>query len=149
MDLENVESMVQDTPVQDNPVQEKPVPDGWEKRQCLSSGCFYYVNPLTKHWQWEHPGKQTAQQNMEMMKQFRQRMMHQLNEMKKEMDSMNKKMNENMRTLRGETQSMGLNLQAGTKGIMAIARDETRTAGEIMATPRAGTNELGGECNGC
>ena len=34
-----------------------------------------------------------------------------LNKMKKEMDSMNKKMDENMRTLWGETQSMGLNLQ--------------------------------------
>ena len=42
------------------------------------------------------------------------------------------KMDENMRTMWGETQSVGQCLQAG-----------------IMATPRAGTNELGGECDGC
>ena len=43
--------------------------------------------------------------------------------------------------MRGEMQNMGQGLQAG---IEAILCDETRTAGEIMATPRAGTNELGG-----
>ena len=40
---------------------------------------------------------------------------------------MNDKLEANMRILRGETQSVGQCLQAG-----------------IMATPRAGTNELGG-----
>ena len=45
-----------------------------------------------------------------------------------------------MEEMRGEMQNMGRGLQAG---IMAMARDETQTAG-IMATPRAGTSELGG-----
>ena len=44
---------------------------------------------------------------------------------------------------------MGLNLRAGQKAIMAVARYETRNMGQclqagIMATPRAGANELGG-----
>ena len=46
-----------------------------------------------------------------------------------------------MEEMRGEMQQIGRGLQAG---IMALACDETRTAGEKMATPRAGTNELGG-----
>ena len=46
-----------------------------------------------------------------------------------------------MKEMRGEMQNMGRGLQAG---IMALACDETRTAGEKMATPRAGTSELGG-----
>ena len=52
-----------------------------------------------------------------------------------------KEMREEMKGMRGEMQQMGRGLQAG---IMAMARDETRTAGEKMATPRAETNELGG-----
>ena len=47
---------------------------------------------------------------------------------------------EEMREMRGEMQNMGRGLQAG---IMAMARDETQTAG-IMATPRAGKSELRG-----
>ena len=49
-----------------------------------------------------------------------------------------------MQTLRGEMQNIGRSLQAGTKGIMAIARDETRTTEHKMAAPRVGANELGG-----
>ena len=67
-------------------------------------------------------------------------------QMKNEMDGMNANMNKKMKEMRGEMQKMGHGLQAG---IMALAYDETRTAGEKMAPPRAGTNELGGECNGC
>ena len=48
---------------------------------------------------------------------------------------------EEMREMRGEMQNMGRGLQAG---IEAMLCDETRTAGEKMAPPRAGTNELGG-----
>ena len=44
-----------------------------------------------------------------------------------------------MRTLRGETQSVGRGLQAG---IMSIAGDETLTTEHKMAAPRAGANEL-------
>ena len=61
-------------------------------------------------------------------------------ELKKEI---NNKMDTNankMEEMRGEMQQMGRGLQAG---IEAILCDETRTAGEIMATPRVGTNELG------
>ena len=47
--------------------------------------------------------------------------------MENKMDRMNKKMDENMRTLRGETWQVGQCLQAG-----------------IMATPHAATNELEG-----
>ena len=80
---------------------------------------------------------------MEMMKQFTQRMMHQLNEM-------NKKMDENMRTLRGETQSLGLDLQAGQKATVAIARDEARTVECRMAAPRGGDSEPArGGCELC
>jgi len=63
----------------------------------------------------------------------------------------NDRMDANMQTLRGEMQDMGLNLQAGQKavsmgirGIMAIARGETRTVEHKMAVPRVGANELGG-----
>ena len=57
---------------------------------------------------------------------------------------MNNKMDGNtnkMEEMRGEMQNMGRGLQAG---IMALACDETRTAGEKSETPRAGPNELGG-----
>ena len=46
-----------------------------------------------------------------------------------------------MEEMRGEMQKIGRGLQAGIK---AIVCSETRTAGEKMATPRAGTNELKG-----
>uniref|UniRef100_A0A8C4QAI4 WW domain-containing protein n=1 Tax=Eptatretus burgeri TaxID=7764 RepID=A0A8C4QAI4_EPTBU len=46
--------------VQDTTMQEKPVPEGWKKWQCRSSGYFYYFNPLTNHWQWQHSGQETA-----------------------------------------------------------------------------------------
>ena len=59
--------------------------------------------------------------------------------MKNEMEANTKRreantngMREEMREMRGEMRQMGQCLQAG-----------------IMATPRAGTNKLGGECNGC
>ena len=68
--------------------------------------------------------------------------------MNKKMDTnaqqMENKMDGNtnrMKEMWGEMQNMGRGLQAG---IMAMARDETRTAGEKMAPSRAGTNELGG-----
>ena len=64
-------------------------------------------------------------------------------EMKEEMKT---NMDANMQTLWGEMQKMGRGLQAG---IVALACNETRTAGEKMATPCAGTNELGRACNGC
>ena len=48
------------------------------------------------------------------------------------------------------TKAFKSDMQGQQAGIMAMARDETRTAGEEMATPRAGTNELReGGCNGC
>ena len=59
-------------------------------------------------------------------------------EINKKMDGntngMKDEMKEEMEKMRGEMRQMGQCLQAG-----------------IMATPRAGTNELGGggECNGC
>ena len=56
------------------------------------------------------------------------------------MDGNTNGMKEEMREMRGEMQNMGRGLQAG---IMAMARDKTRTAG-IMAPPRAGMNELKG-----
>jgi len=46
-----------------------------------------------------------------------------------------------MRTQRGETQSLGLDLQAGQKASMAIARDEARTVECRMAAPRGGDSE--------
>ena len=86
--------------------------------------------------------------------------------MRKQMEAntneMKNGMKDEMKTMRGEMQRMGLNLRASQKAIMAVARDQTRNmgrglqagikamAGELkMATPRAVTNELGGECNGC
>ena len=63
-------------------------------------------------------------------------------QMKNEMDGMNANMNKKMEEGRGEMQKMGHGLQAG---IMAFASDEMWTAGrKKMATPHAGTNELGG-----
>ena len=53
-------------------------------------------------------------------------------------------MKNEMKEMRGEMQRMGLNLQAGQKAIMAIARDETRAVELKMATPRAGASELRG-----
>ena len=56
------------------------------------------------------------------------------------MAELNRNMNAHTQTLREEMQQMGRGLQAGMK---AIACSETRTTEGIMATPRAGTNELG------
>ena len=61
--------------------------------------------------------------------------------MEDKMDTNTNKLREEMKEMRGEMQKMGHGLQAG---IMALAYDETRTAREKMAAPRAGTNELGG-----
>ena len=72
-------------------------------------------------------------------------MKEEINGMKHKMDTNTNKikndMKDEMKKMRGEMQSMAVGLQVG---MMAMARDETRTAGEKMATPRAGTNELGG-----
>ena len=46
--------------------------------------------------------------------------------------------------MRGEMQQIGRGLQVGIKSIVC---SETRTAGEKMATPRAGTNELKGSAS--
>ena len=56
--------------------------------------------------------------------------------------------------MRGETQQMGKEMKNDIKEEMREMRGEMRQMGRclqafIMATPRAGTNELGGECNGC
>ena len=61
--------------------------------------------------------------------------------MKEEIKSNTNGMKEEMKKMRGEMQKMGHGLQAG---IMALAYDETRTAREKMAAPRAGTGELKG-----
>ena len=47
------------------------------------------------------------------------------------------------------TKAFRSEMQSLQAGIRAFASDEMRTAGGKMATPHAGTNELGGECNGC
>ena len=58
---------------------------------------------------------------------------------------MNNKMNANMtnemKKIRGEMQQIGRGLQAGTAGIKAMARDETRTTVCKMAAPRGDTIE--------
>ena len=53
-----------------------------------------------------------------------------------------------MERMDAHTKAFRSNMQSLQAGIRAFACDETRTAG-IMAPPRAGTNELGGKCNGC
>ena len=58
------------------------------------------------------------------------------------MAELNRNMNAHTQTLREEMQQMGQGLQAGMK---AIACSETRTTVCKMATPRAGSNELGFE----
>jgi len=87
-----------------------------------------------------------------------QQMKNEMNEnacrMENKMDSLNKKMDGNaleaknkmkneMKEMRGEMQRIGRSLQAGTVGIMAIARSETRTTEHIMVVPRAGANRRG------
>ena len=57
------------------------------------------------------------------------------------MDTNTNKLREEMKEMWGEMQKMGHGLQTG---IMAISCSETRTARKKMATPRAGTSELGG-----
>jgi len=69
--------------------------------------------------------------------------------MENKQDEIKNNMEANTQTMRGEMQHMGLNLRAGQKAIKAVARDETRNMGRClqagkMATPRAGTSELGG-----
>ena len=69
--------------------------------------------------------------------------------MENKMDTNTKEMKGEMKEMRGEMQNMGLNLRAGQKAIMAVARDETRNMGRClqagkMAPPRAGTSELEG-----
>ena len=59
-------------------------------------------------------------------------------------DILKKMMINGLRTQRGETQSMGLNLQAGQKANVAFGRSETRAVELKMAAPRAGANELRG-----
>ena len=106
--------------VQDTREEDTSLPQGWEKWLCHASGLFYFYDRTTKCRQWGRPGRTTGQQLVEMTEQFVQRMMHQ-------MDKMNDKMDENMRTMWGETRQMGHGLQAGK-----------------MATPRAGSSELKG-----
>ena len=60
------------------------------------------------------------------------------------MDASAQSIRSDMQTLRGEMQSMGLGQQTsldGMKGIMAVARDKTRTTEHKMAAPHGRTNE--------
>ena len=60
------------------------------------------------------------------------------NKMEANTNGIKEEMKDEMKKMRGEMQKMGHGLQAGTARMLAIA-------GELkMATPRAGTNELGG-----
>ena len=63
------------------------------------------------------------------------------NKMDTNAQKMENKMDENMQTLRGEMRRIGQSLQAGTKGIMAIARSEAWTVECRMAAPRGGDPE--------
>jgi len=101
--------------VQDTREEDTSLPRGWEKWLCHASGLFYFYDRTTKCRQWGRPGRTTGQQLVEMTEQFVQRMMHQLNEM-------NDKLDGNMRTLWGETQSVGQCLQADK---MAPPRGDT------------------------
>ena len=53
-------------------------------------------------------------------------------------------MDEIVQTIRGEMQRIGRGLQAGTAGIKAMARSETRAVELIMAVPHAGADKLRG-----
>ena len=66
------------------------------------------------------------------------------NEMKANAQQMENKMDGNTNDMKGEMKEMRRVGQCLQAGIMALACDETRTAGEKMATPRAGANELRG-----
>ena len=65
-------------------------------------------------------------------------------EMKNEMKENAQRMESMENQIRGEMQSMGLNLQAGQEAIRAITRGEMRAMGEKMAPARGGTTESGG-----
>ena len=131
MDLEIVESMVQD----ENPEQEMlneqeqfpPQTDPEPKMGAAAAEAAVYDtspsllrNPPPIPAETAHPSAPDMAQLFAMLAEMNKKMDTNAQGMKSEMD-------ENMQKLRGEMQNMGRCLQAG-----------------IMAAPRAGTNELGG-----
>ena len=134
-----LESMVQDRiPVQDIPVQKQSLPQTNSEPEMGAAAAAKYDNspPLLRNpppisAETAHPGASDMAQLFAMMAEL------------------NRNMNAHTQTLLEEMQQIGRGLQAGTAKIMAIARSEARTTVCKMATPRAPTNELGGECNGC
>ena len=135
----NLEPMVQDRiPVQDIPVQKQSLPQTNSEPEMGAAAAAKYDtspsllrNPPPIPAETAHPGA------FDMARLFAV-----LAGIKNDMEA-------NKQTLRGEMQQIGRGLQAGTARIVAIARSEARTTVCKMATPRAPTNELGGECNGC
>jgi len=131
----------QDTPVQDINVQEQFPPQlNPELEMGAAAAAEYDTSPsLLRN---PPPLRQNPPIPVEQSAPDMAQLFAMLAGMNNKMDAMNA----HTRALREEMQQMGRGLQAGMK---AIACSETRTTECIMATPRAETNELGGECNGC
>ena len=137
MDLEMVDSMVQDeNPEQDISVQEQfPSQPNPEPEMGAAAAAVYDTSPSLRRNP-PIPAETAHPSALDMAQLFAM-----LAEIKKNARDFMERMDAHTKAFRSNMQS----LQAG---IRAFACDETRTAG-IMAPPRAGTNELGGKCNGC
>ena len=122
MDVGLVESMVQDripeqdTPEQDMNEQEQVLPQPNPEPEMGAAAAAAYDtspsllrNPPPIPAETAHPSAPDMAQLFAMMAEL------------------NRNMNANMQTLRGEMQRIGRGLQAGTAEIMAIARSEVRT----------------------
>ena len=124
----NVESMVQDRiPEQDIIMQEQfPPQSNPEPEMGAAAAAAYDTSPSLLRNPPPIPAEMAHPSASDMAQLFAM------------MAELNNTMVANIRTLRGEMQRIGRGLQAGTARMLAIT-------GELkMATPRAGTNELGG-----
>ena len=132
----NLESMVQDripeqdTPEQDIGVQEQfPPQTNPEPDMGAAAAAVYDTSPPLLRNHPPIPAETAHPSTPDMAQLFAM-----LAEINNKLDDMET----NTQTLRGEMQRIGRGLQAGTVRMLAIT-------GELkMATPRAGTNELGG-----
>ena len=138
MDGDLLESMVQDgNPEQDIGVQEQfPPQTDPEPEMGAAAAAAYDTSPPPLRQNPPIPAETAHLSAPDMAQLFAM-----LAEMSNKMDANMQAFRSDMRALQGEMRQVGQCLQAG---IEAILCSETRTTECVMATPRAGANELRG-----
>ena len=170
MDEGVLESMGQDkSPEQDTPVQEQFFPQMDPEPEMGAAAAYDIPPPLLRQSPSPAPSETTTDNGgsvllspsvlAQMMEMFRQVMSGDMQQMKigidenaQQMEGINSKMDTNAKEIKEEMNGMNNKMEANTNGMreeMKEMRGEMRQMGQClqagkMATPRAGSSELGG-----